>query len=374
MKKLSLLALAALLVALILAACGGGGTATQPTQGTSETQGTTSGTQPTATTAVAGAEATSVTSADVVATEPSEADLSLDSISGKLTGLKSYKTKLDMRFSGKDAQGLAVNNSWIMEEAFIVDPAAQHVKWTSSEATGDQTPTVTGYEMITIGQTTYSITQDASGTSTCMAISSADATPPTSSLSADMWGSVSDARYVGTDTVNGVRTKHYVWKEGSLTAFGFGSGKGETWVAIDGGYVVKQTVEATGKGLWLAAADQEGTTTWAYDVTDANGSFTIDPPVGCESAAGDIPVMANATDRATIGDMITYSSPSAMADVVSFYRDEMPKAGWQPSGTPTEMEGYAMFEFTKEGKTASVTITYDASTSKTSVFVSVTKQ
>ena len=374
MKKLSLLALAALLVALVLAACGGGTTATQPTQGTSETQGTTSSTQATATKAVAGAGATSVTSADVVATEPSEADLSLDSVSGQLAQLKSYKSRLYMSFSGKDAQGQAVNNSWDMEEAFIVDPPAQRVKWTSSEQKGDEPATITGYEMINIGQTAYSITQDASGTPTCMAISSADATPPTSSLSADMWGSVSDAKYVGTDAVNGVRTKHYSWKEGSLATFGFGSGKGETWVAVDGGYVVKQRIEATGKGIWLAGADQEGTTTWEYDVTDANGSFTIEPPAGCESAAGDIPVMADATDKATIGDLVTYTSASAFADVVSFYKTEMAKAGWQPSGTPTEMECLAMLEFTKENKTAALSISYDESTYKTTVMVNVTKQ
>jgi len=207
-----------------------------------------------------------------------------------------------------------------------------------------------------------------------MALSSADVTPPEQALSADMWGSVSDARYVGTETVNGVRAKRYTWKEGSVATFGFAAGKGDTWVAVDGGYVVKQAIEATGKGLFLASADQEGTTTWEWDVTDANGSFEILPPAGCESAAKDIPVMADATDLATVGDFVTYSSASALADVVSFYKTEMPKAGWQPSGTPTEAEGFTMLEFTKDVRTASLSISFDQSSQKTSVFVNVTKQ
>jgi hypothetical protein len=375
MKKLGLFALAALLLALALAACGGGAASTQPepTQGVSTTSATTSGTQPTATKAVQAAQATPAPAVEGTPTQAEEQDLSLSSVTGGLESAKSYKSKLDMTFTGKDAQGQDVTNTWSMAEAFILDPRAQDVAWTSSESTGGQPATVTSGEMINIGQDAYWISTDAAGTQSCMAISSADATPPEQALSADMWGSVSDARYVNTETVNGVSAKHYVWKEGAFAGFGYTSGKGETWVAVDGGYVVRQKVEATGKGLALAGSDAEGTMNWEWNVSDVNGSFEILPPEGCESAAQGIPVMADATDKSTIGDLITYTSPSAFADVVDFYKAEMPKAGWQASGTPTEMEGFSMLEFTKEGQTATVSISYDESSQKTTVMVNVTK-
>jgi hypothetical protein len=373
MRNLKLFTLAALVLVIVLAACGGGGAAPQPTAGTSATSETTTGAQPVATTAVEVGQATPESTAEVAPTQATEADLSLDSVSGNLTGLKSYKSKLDMHFIGEDAQGQAVDKSWTMEEAFIVEPAAQDVQWTSSESTGGQPTTVTGWENITIGQTAYMISTDASGARTCIAISSADTQPPQQLLSADMWGSISDAKYVGKEGLNGVQTKHYVWKEGTLAGFGFAASKGETWVAVDGDYVVRQTVEATGKGVFLASADEEGTTTWQWDVTDANGSFEIVAPEGCESAAKDIPMMADAAELITMGDSFNYNSASAFADIVSFYKTEMPKAGWEASGTPTEVEGIASFEFTKEGRTAGVFISYDQSTQKTTVVVTVAK-
>jgi len=357
-------------LAIALTACGGGKTTPTPTsEGTSPS----STTQPTATAQqVAETEAT-LTPEAVAPTTEEEADLSLDSVSGAMSQLASYKSSLDMRFQGTNADGQSVDNSWIMEEEFITDPAAQHITWSGTELVGDGPATTTRWEMITVDEIQYMISVDADGNETCMMLSSSDSTAPTSSLTPDMWGSISDARYTGTETVNGVRTKHYVWKEGALSTWGFAEGKGETWVAIDGGYVVKQIVEVTGKGVFLAGDDETGTTTWEWNVTDANGSFEILPPEGCESAAADIPVMADATDKSILGDMITFSSPSALADVVDFYKTEMPGAGWEATGTPTEMDTLVMLEFTREGNTASLMISWDEEKQSTSVLISVTK-
>lgn len=382
MKKHTLFGWVALLLVLALAACGGGEKVSVVPTGDAASEGT-SGSQPAATSAVEGAQATAetvaataVTAASTEAaapTEAAEADLDLESVSEGLAQLRSYKSKLAMRFTGKNASGEAVEKTWTMEEAFILEPRAQQIAWSGSDSTGGQAPTLTKWVTINVGGTSYMISTGADGTETCMAFSSEDSTPPEQGMSPDMWGSIEDARYVGTETVNGVRAKHYTWKEGALAFWGFAEGKAETWVAIDGGYVVKQKIEATGKDILMADSDEEGTTTWDWDVTEANGSFTIEPPAGCESSATGIPVMADAAEKTTFGDMISYTSPSAYADVVAFYKAEMPKAGWEASGTPTEMEGFASLEFTKDGDTASVMISWDASAGKTSVIVNVAK-
>ena len=367
MKNLRLLAFAALVLVMVVAACGGGGTAAKPTEGVSATTEATPGSQANATKVVA-VQPTS----EAAGGQATEESANLGTVSEGLAGLKSYKSSLSMRFSGTDASGQAVDNSWTMTEEFIANPPAQHVSWSSSESTGGQPPTVGSWESISVGQTAYWITTDSSGEKTCMTATSSEAIP-SQVLSPDLWGNISDATFTGTETVNGVSAKHYVWNQSSILGWGFAGGKGETWVAVDGGYVVKQRIEATGKGVFLAGTDETGTTTWEWDLTDANGSFEITAPAGCESAASGMPMMADATDQSTFGDMITYNSASAFADVVSFYKAEMPKAGWQPSGTPTEMEGLASLEFAKEGSTATVLITWDDGKKQTSVVISVTK-
>jgi hypothetical protein len=374
MKNLKLLVVVAIVVVMAMSACGGDkGAAPKPPESTAVSE-TISNERPAAPTDVKVAEATAVPPDKGQAAQAGEQDLSLDSVSGGLANLKSYKSTIDMRFTGKDAQGQAVESSFTMAEEFTSEPRAQRILWASSEAKGGQPATSTSWETITIGQTSYIISTDAGGAQTCAVVSSSDATPPEQTLSADMWGSVSGASYVNTETVNGVSAKHYAWKDTAFGILGYTGGKGETWVAVDGGYVVKQRIEVTGKGTFLGGTDQEGTSTWEWNVTDANGSFQIQPPEDCESATAGLPIMADAAEQSTFGDTTTYNSPSALADVVSFYKSEMPKAGWQASGTPTELEGLAILEFTKEGSTASVMITWDDSSKKTSVVISMTKK
>jgi len=374
MKKLSWFGPIALLLIVVLAACGGGGTEeVVPTQSAPDSG---SGSEPAATAGTA-ARATVVSAVETVGAEAvptEEAETDLENVSTGLDALSSYKSVLDMRFSGKDAAGEASERTWTMEEEFTSDPRAQHVTMTSSESKAGQPAVVTVWESYTIGLISYMITTGADGTASCFSVTSEDATPPTQNAGPDMWGNISDARYVGMDTVNGVRAKHYTWKEGWMVTYGYTGGKGETWVAADGGYVVRQSVEATGKGVFLAGTDEEGTSSWQWDLSDVNTSFEISAPEGCESAATGMPIMADATDKSTFGDTISYTSASAYADVVSFYKDEMPKARWEPSGTPFEMEGFSTLEYKKEGSTASVMISWDESASTTSVVLTVTKE
>ena len=82
--------------------------------------------------------------------------------------------------------------------------------------------------------------------------------------------------------------------------------------------------------------------------------------------------MADAQDKMTFGTTVSYSSPSTLADVMAFYQEQMPGYGWQASGGPVAAEGFASLEFTKDGRTAGLMLTYDADAQKTGVFISVT--
>jgi len=354
-KNMKLFLFVALVLVVAVAACGG-----------DETSATQPATAEVGEAAQAGAGATDA--------QASEEDLSLASVTEGLAQATAYRSKLDTNFSGKDASGQAIETSWTIEEEYTVEPAAERVLFTSSKSTGGQPAKVDSVEIITIGESQYMITVDAAGVRTCVPQAAGDVTLSDQVISPDMWGSIDGARYAGTETVNGVSAKHYVWQESALTDRGNTAGKGETWVAVEGGYVVRQAVEASGKGLWLAETDAEGTTTWQWDVSDVNGSLQILPPEGCESAAEGLPVMADATDLSTRGDYASYASATAFEDVVAFYKAEMPKAGWQISGTPTERQRLALFDYSKDASTVPIAISWDPSAKKTVAMLDATRR
>jgi hypothetical protein len=366
MKNGKMFMLAVLVLALAALACGIGGGGGQ----TSE--------EATAEPAPSGGETGEVSTSEEEAPPApasTEQDLTLSTLTEGLAALKSYKSTFTVQFVGKDEQGQPVDGSLVTQEEFTQEPRAQRVAITSSGFSQGQVEQSGTFEMITIGDTSYMVTQDEDGERSCVAMSSDEDTQPEQGLfSPDVMGGVSGAKYVGEETVNGLRAKHYTWKEGSLGALGFASAEGEVWVAVDGEYVVKYTAEATGKGMLFGTTEEEGTVTIEYNLTEVNGSFQIEPPADCEAPATDIPIMPDAQEKSAFGEMVTYTSASAFADVVAFYKTEMPNSGWQPSGEPAEMEGFATLEFTKDGRTAQVMVSYDEEEQVTDVIITTDEE
>ena len=64
-----------------------------------------------------------------------------------------------------------------------------------------------------------------------------------------MLGSLSGAKYAGTETVNGIRSNRYTYDEKAANRADLGKVAGEIWVAADGGYVVKDTVSWEGGAI-----------------------------------------------------------------------------------------------------------------------------
>jgi hypothetical protein len=381
MKNRRMFVLAVIGLALALVACSIGSTGSQETPTASSAApaapaAQTGGQATAAPAAQATSEATPASAQEAATSAPGgvEQDLTVSSVTEGLASLQSYKNTMTVQFSGTDDQGQPVNGTWQTEEDYTQEPQAQRVAITAS---GFSTDTLQNgsFEMITIGDTTYLLTQDQSGEPSCMSTSSSEQSNFQQGLfSPDILGGISDAKYVNTETVNGVKAKHYAWSEGNQILLGFSSSKGDVWKAVDGDYVVKYVAQASGKGALFGSTQEEGTITVDYELTDVNGSFTIEAPDSCAGPATDIPIMADAQDKSSFGEMLSYTSPSDFATVVDFYKTEMSNNGWQPSGEPMEVEGLASLEFTKDTRTAQVMITYDSDTQLTSVTVTTSSQ
>jgi hypothetical protein len=302
-------------------------------------------------------------------TSSDDKPLSLNDRQTGLDKLKSYRMKWQANWKSTEVTSTqSVSWNWI--EEFSSAPKGLHWTWVMSDS--KQANANINMEWWQIGDTTYMLTKDASNTGQCISFSSSD---PQSQLTKGLFspsalGNVNNAKYVGAETVNGLKTKHYQYDEKGMALFGAAQVKGDLWVAVDGGFVVKETVAWSGSaGLFGSSAKAKGDGKWTWEITDVNANITLKAPENCGGAASDIPVMKDATDQSRFGDTIMYKTPSKLADVVKFYQTQMPAAGWKASGTPQITADLGMLEFTKGSQNAQVMITVESG--KTNVIVNV---
>jgi len=90
-------------------------------------------------------------------------------------------------------------------------------------------------------------------------------------------------------------------------------------------------------------------------------------------APEDIPLPEDATEVASLGGLITFSSATAPGELATWYKDQMPANGWTLKSDSTMGELF-MLEYTKDGRTASFMITTDSDSGATSVLVTLSEE
>jgi hypothetical protein len=84
---------------------------------------------------------------------------------------------------------------------------------------------------------------------------------------------------VGEETVNGIPSAHYTYDAQDLpTEYGTMDARGDIWVALEGGYVVRYTLD--GSGTFSAYVQGEATIDLVYDTYDVGADIVIRPPRG----------------------------------------------------------------------------------------------
>jgi hypothetical protein len=287
-----------------------------------------------------------------------------------LENLSSYRAtwKLEWKSSGS-AQEEEISWEWMQE--YTREPKAVHWRWESVDrAKQDAQPGA--MEFWQLGNTTYIVTPESDGTKSCMSSSSEDNKVENSLMGPQNLGSVSGAKLVGTETVNGVKARHYRYDEKSIALFGGGAVRGDIWVAVDGGFVVKDSATWQGRFFGLATDDKAtGSGSWTWELTDVNGAIAILAPQDCESAAAGIPILPDAREQASFGDTVTYQSATQQTDVLKFYRGEMKQLGWTEEGEGMVTDQFANLTFSRDGATASLMVSSDDNT--TNIVLTVQK-
>ncbi len=365
----TLLFILTVILALGLAACGSGGGDATPEPAAPTAAASSADTQTADEPAAAPAtKSPAPTAKPTLAAAPTDASaaqtdetLNLADRASGLKNLKSYRLTWISEWTPGDATQKPVQMKWTQET--VTDPPAQYIAWSGTN-TNPAAGAAAADEMVSqmwhIGPTTYML-MSANGESQCMAITQdeADTEAP---FDPSLLGDIENAKYVGRETVNGMRTKHYVYDTIGFAMLGADKVKGDAWVAEDGNYMVKEVLTwegGAGPFSGLAQDEAKGKGSWTWELSQINEKFTIEPPEECLNPAGDaaLPMPPGAKSTMQTTQMAQYTLAMPVADVVKFYKNEMPAAGWSLEGDPTETDGLAMLAFTKDGKTANIMIT-----------------
>jgi hypothetical protein len=287
-----------------------------------------------------------------------------------LDKLKSYRIRWQSQWS-TTVGGKTATANWDWTEEFSSSPDALHWIWKFTDVNATNQGSFEAWQM---GDTTYMITTDKDGKASCVSFSTADASQRLGKglFSPKSLGSLSGARYIGNETMNGISSKHFQYDEKSVALSGLGKVSGDVWVAVDGGYVVKDNMKWEGTaGLFGSTATGTGQGQWVWELGNVNQPVTITPPSNCSGAAGDIPVMPDAKEKSSVGDTILNKTPCKPDQVVEFYKQQMAAAGWKLESEPTVAGNFTSLTFTQDGKKAQVGITSGAN--QTTVIINVTK-
>lgn len=186
-------------------------------------------------------------------------------------------------------------------------------------------------------------------------------------------------KYMGKETVNGLKTRHYRLKDKALNlAWGFNvtnieEGNIDVWI-VDERDLPKFTAryEMVVTGTFEEEDNKKGTLNLTWNIYDVNAPITIEPPA--EAAGMGLPegleLCPDASNVTVMGKISLFTCAGTVEDTATFYTDALENAGWE-AGDVTNLEGMMMGTWSKGDETLSLTITADAESGGSSVMLTL---
>ena len=210
----------------------------------------------------------------------------------------------------------------------------------------------------------------------CISGGEAEAAAPTEQFNdlldtGQLVGEITDAEFVGEETVNGQSVYHYRFDENDLreSEGNLRELDGHLYVAKEERYVVRMVVDGVGD---LDALGNElqggGDVHLQYDVMDVGQPLVIEVPEECGSAGSEYPVMEGATDLSAFEGLTTYTVEASLEEVATFYQEEMAAAGYEMGSDPVTMEDLVMLSFTAPDR-PDVSVTLNAEGGSVNVLI-----
>jgi len=184
---------------------------------------------------------------------------------------------------------------------------------------------------------------------------SADNTPEVIEL-AQMLPPAAGAEVENTqETLAGIGVTRYRFDERAVNLAGIGIAQGEIWVANEGGFVVKYSLQIqSDKGIF--DADQTGTMTWEYALNSINQAFEITLPQDCPAGMNAIPLPTGAGGVQLIPGYLTYLTDKSIREVADFYQQNLTGIGFEEQGVSVVNDSEAYLEYTNGSRSLTIQI------------------
>ncbi len=196
----------------------------------------------------------------------------------------------------------------------------------------------------------------------------------------DLLVSAQQAQKVGSETVNGILSDRYTFAQDQLPAFASGEmdrATGEFWIARDGGYITRYSLQAAGDDIELSEGVRgRGTMALTYDLSEVGQTITITAPSLTDAgpvgfAPGTFPLPNDARPVLRSRDFMSYVSEQPLGEVAAFYEDQLSTLGWRsPEGSGYSAPELINLVFVQGNNQILITITTDTETGQTQILVS----
>lgn len=301
-------------------------------------------------------------------------DLNPENNFGIPSDVNSFRISLDMQFEETLADGTVENGRITATGAQVIEPFAMMLDFTFEGSDVEVELGSAGFSMTQIGDVTYVNLAD----SGCISTSGNEFDSPFTAFASSetFLGGLQGATLVEENvTINGIQTNHYQFDESALTqeqqSFGtLENVDGHVYISSAEGYLVRLTVEADGQNLNLGMGEDSfdgseiinsGHIMYQIDYSDFNAPIEITEPEGCAGGGdSEFPLLDDATNVNSFGDLVTYNTSATYDEIVEFYKTEMVAAGYELtsdfSSPPT-----AFLTFEREGEEVTVSVAENTS-------------
>ncbi|MCB9134220.1 MAG: hypothetical protein H6636_02270 [Anaerolineales bacterium] len=291
--------------------------------------------------------------------------------------VNSYHMNMVFTFSGQAADGTAVNSSIQGEGVFSTNPS--QLSFTLQTSSADVPLSST--EIVQLDNTIYMSSAEL-GCFSLPADEGDSENPYDELVNAGDFLTGQATRVQPDETLNGIPVYAYELTTANLdtsdpaaqniTEISFG----RLYVAKDTGYIVGMVIDGRGKDTASGSeSDLVGDIHYELNYFDLNQPITVTIPEACAQGdtgggvtSGSFPMPEGVTDLISITGITSFSSTQTPEELSQFYKTEMVAAGWTLDNE-INVSGLVTLTFTKDGKTATVTITADPSTGKTQVAI-----
>ena len=249
-----------------------------------------------------------------------------------------------MTFTGT---GAGADSSWV-ETSTLVATAVPLVRVLTVDRTGNVTDPAHEIAAVADGAS-YDQVADGNCVAAVAEPAASAALEPAAGLP-----SVIGADAAGSATVGDVAVDQYTFDEQALGLAGISTATGSIAIAATGGYVLSDTVTSTG-AQDLFGEGVTGTLQIDY-VLSAIGTTTATLPAACPPGLVQIAPTADATNVDSEPGLLSFDTPTPVADVASFYAGAIPQSGWVPIEDADVQDDSTEMDFTRGTQVLNVTI------------------